>query len=178
MTPLERELVDLAKLARPKDIIEHVRYFKTKYGATEFSRKLAQTFGEDGANELMDWLANYKEPATPAKPVEPPKPTGAVLKKVYQRGSNLGIDYTVPSSWPKKTSKGKTINAMLCINGRKVDWLKAPNQSEKTMGNLYHDPDFFQGLKKGQPQRVSIKDINGKNESNAETFVWPWPDTP
>lgn len=177
-TPLERDLIALVKLVRRKDIRPQFAALRDLHGAATVAAKLDQCFSPEGARELLMWLNEADAPEKPKPAPEPPAPAGAVLRGVSVRGSKMGLDYVVPSDWPRKTSKGKTINAMLCINGRKVDWLKAPMQNEKTMGNLYDDPDFFQGIRRGQTVEVSIKDIHGKRESNRAPFVWPWKDTP
>lgn len=75
MTPLERDLINLAKMARRKDIKPQFILMREKHGSDAVVDKLNQCFSEDGARELLTWLAEEDsvEPDTPPVP-EPSKP--------------------------------------------------------------------------------------------------------
>lgn len=63
MTPLERDLVNLVKLARRKDIRPQFVAMRELHGAETVTAKLYQCFSEDGANELLTWLAQDDAPS-------------------------------------------------------------------------------------------------------------------
>ncbi len=52
MTPLERDLVNLVKLARRKDIRPQFVAMRELHGAETVVAKLTQCFSEEGAKEL------------------------------------------------------------------------------------------------------------------------------
>lgn len=75
MTPLERDLVNLVKLARRKDIRPQFVAMRELHGAETVTAKLYQCFSEDGANELLTWLAQDDAPSSePPVVVVPEKP--------------------------------------------------------------------------------------------------------
>lgn len=200
---MERELVDLAKLARPKDIIDQVRYFRTKYGNEAFAAKLSQTFGADGANELIDWLAKYKDDAPPVP--EPPKiddfagitkwggkdtskwPVTVEISNVGFRGGNItwsekqGRD----GRWNELSSKGKTVNGETCLvipsrsTAGHFDYLKK-GQHDKILSNLSGDGALGGLPTKGERVGFYICTINRhagaakmQERSNVVWFTWP-----
>lgn len=75
MTPLERDLVNLVKLARRKDIRPQFAEMRDLHGVDTVAAKLDQCFSTDGARELLTWLAE-DDAVKPDDPpvVEPAKP--------------------------------------------------------------------------------------------------------
>lgn len=85
MTPLERDLVNLVKLARRKDIRPQFAAMRDLHGVATVTAKLNQCFSEEGARELLTWLAEEDtvkpdDPpiVTPAKPQDQFSIAGAV----------------------------------------------------------------------------------------------------
>lgn len=104
---------------------------------------------------------------------------GPRVEKVWARSDKvIGIKVAGIENWPTKTSETKTIVGMVCCNGKKFDWLSTGNVKgqQKTVDNLY-GTEYFQDIKKGSTNQISIKDIHGKNETARVPFVWPWEST-
>lgn len=194
MTPLEKELVALAKLARPKDIRAHVIYFREKYGAAETTAKLRQAFGEDGADELLDWLLSAQvEPEKPTTP-EPAGPVDAIdisaarckykgrdvslsapitreLKSATIDASAVNFAKVDRDSWPRKVVK-KECNGKAWafwreggnVVGGPWDWM-ATGQSRKGLENL-HGGILNRVPPKGAEIFVCQASIDGKQRTN------------
>lgn len=139
MTPLERDLVNLAKLARRKDIRPQFAALRDLHGKDIVVAKLNQCFSEEGAKELLTWLAE-EDAAKPDDPpvVEPAKPqdqfsiAGAVgyykgrketpalaiidkeMRSASIEGGNVRLDYEKLNGW--KVDRGeKDLDGHVCI---------------------------------------------------------------
>jgi hypothetical protein len=79
-------------------------------------------------------LAMTSKAAGPTNPpAEPADPLAGVLTRVYKAGSEVGFSANVPSSWPRKSDKGKTVNAIILCNGRKFDFVLVDGDHTKAV---------------------------------------------
>lgn len=139
MTPLERDLVNLVKLARRKDIRPQFVAMRELHGAEVVTAKLYQCFSEEGANELLTWLAQDDAPSEEKPPVVTPtlpqdqfaiagavgyykgrKETPAlamidkILKSASIDGGNVRLDYENLNGW--RVDRGdKDLDGHVCI---------------------------------------------------------------
>lgn len=162
-----------------KEAQEALQLLAAECGEQETLNAVNALLGAEAASFALKWVLDGSKLPQEVKPVDPvpspaPAPEPIILSRVYaKREGLLGLDVSIPDSWPKKTGKnGKTVNAIVCINGKKFDFLGV-GQREKTVANLYGE-EYGQSINTGQPVTVSVKDLNGKNETPALPFVWPW----
>lgn len=141
ITPLERDLVNLVKLARRKDIRPQFVAMRELHGAETVAAKLNQCFSEEGAKELLTWLAEEDAPSietpisetlTTAKPQDQFSIAGAVgyykgrketpslafidkeLRSASIEGGNVRLDYEKLNGW--KVDRGeKDLDGHVCI---------------------------------------------------------------
>jgi hypothetical protein len=141
MTPLESDLVKLAKLARRKDIRPQFAALRDLHGVTAVTAKLNQCFGEDGARELLTWLAEDDSAPMPAEQPETPivrpadvfplvgaigwykgrkeSPASATidrgLKSAKIEGGNVRLEYGKLDGWKSQVVDGATCDGHVCI---------------------------------------------------------------
>lgn len=144
------------------------------------------TYGMGKVREWVDKLTNQppvtvtNAPPAPPAPVPEPVPpvvappsTGPTLTACsWGKFPMVNVRYTGTDGWPTKVVAGKTCIGILELNGRKVEWFK-PGQTAISVKNAINDPKYFQNIPKGSVVTINIADVNGKNDSNKMTLVWP-----
>jgi len=115
------------------------------------------------------------EPVPPVvTPAPQPPATGPTLTACKWRGFPMvQVSYTGIDGWPTKVEKGKTLKGILKLNGKKVEWFKTGQTAISVVNALEVGGKYYQAIPKGATVTISIADINGKNESNRMTLVWP-----
>jgi len=105
----------------------------------------------------------------------PPPATGPTLTACKWRGFPMvQVSYTGIDGWPTKAAaNGKTLKGILKLNGKKVEWFKPGQTAISVVNALEVGGKYYQAIPKGATVTISIADINGKNESNRMTLVWP-----
>ena len=142
----------------------------------DLSNIVVQARGTASVFDLVIEPTTFVQTAIEVKSNAPPVMLeNEILKRVYKKGSLIGFDANVPSSWPRVTKEGKTMNAIACINGRKFDFVRV-GQSEKTLANPYTH-EYFQPIRKGDVIEFSLTDLNKRNETRRLPIVWQWEPT-
>lgn len=150
MTPLERDLVNLVKLARRKDIRPQFVAMRELHGVDTVAAKLDQCFSPEGARELLTWLAEEDAVEKPDDPIVFPPQTpqdqlsiaGAVgyykgrketpaiafidkeLRSAIIDGGNVRLDYEKLNGWRvdhgEKDLDGHVCIAFMADNGELI----------------------------------------------------------
>ena len=170
MSALEQEILGYAKLVIPDDVKLWIRAIKAKYGAAAVSAKLEGLLGVDGASEFLAWL---KKQPSKTQVKDAPAP-GLTLRSAKWSGfPKIVFDCPAVATWPKKTgTNNKTVQGLLRINGQKVEWIGA-GRNWVSAENAVNEGKYHQDIGSGRTVRVTLCDINGKNETNAQELVWP-----
>lgn len=110
---------------------------------------------------------------TPVEVINNPPPSLAPINRQLRWDTFPRVSFNAPEikSWPTKIVK-QLVCGTLCANGEKIEWI-----GEGRMWASYHNATvpgkYHKGFKSGQVIRVSLKDINGKNEIYLGELVWP-----
>ena len=89
-------------------------------------------------------------------------------------------DYTLPSSWPKKTVGSANCQGIFClfyekdgkIVGGKFDWARSSGQPVKTIENVHHGYQGHTMPAKGTKCYLMLVNVNGSLRTNFIEINW------
>lgn len=144
------------------------------------------TYGMGKVREWADKLTNQppvvvtNAPPTPVPPPvvtntppTPPPATGPTLVSCkWSKFPEIAIRYSGIDSWKEKQVSDALCVGIIELNGKKVEWFRR-GQEKVSLKNAIKDPRYIQNIPSGSTVTINIADVNGKNDSNKMTLVWP-----
>lgn len=109
---------------------------------------------------------------TPTPPTPPPATGPTLVSCKWSKFPEIAIRYSGIDSWKEKQVSDALCVGIIELNGKKVEWFRR-GQEKVSLKNAIKDPKYIQNIPKGSVVTINIADVNGKNDSNRMTLVWP-----
>lgn len=129
---------------------------------------------EPTVRALLAELAGKTDPAAPVVVAPAAVPEQALRSARWDGFPRIRFDAPVVATWPRSTgSNGKTVCGLLRINGQKVEWIGAGRDWVSAHNATVPGGKYYQPLPSGARARITLTDINGRNETNPQELTWP-----